>query len=107
MTHPEAHIQRAILLYLQNRGIYAFSVPNEAAGRSKITQMQLVTMGLKRGVADLVLLHPAGTVTFLEVKAEKGKQSDAQKAFQRRVEEHGLNYYVVRSVEEVEECIRY
>lgn len=101
MNHPEAEIQRSILRYLQSRGIYAFSVPNEAAGRSKISQMQLVTMGLKRGVADLVVLYPKGSVTFIEVKSSKGKQSDAQKSFEKRVQEHGLKYYVVRSVEEI------
>lgn len=39
---------------------------------------------------------------WLECKAGKGKQSEAQKAFQALVESHGHRYAVVRSIEDVE-----
>lgn len=42
---------------------------------------------------------------WFEVKAPKGKQSDAQIEFQKEVEEHGHCYFVVRSIEDVETAL--
>ena len=39
----------------------------------------------------------------MEVKTEKGRQSDRQKHFQDLCEQHGIPYAVVRSVGDVEE----
>ena len=103
--NDEALIQVKIVKYLQSRGIYFFSVPNEAAAENKIRQMQLVSMGLRSGVSDLIMLYPKRSLTFLEVKTQKGKQSDKQKKFESRVCEHGFKYYVVRSVEDVAEIL--
>ena len=101
----ESKIQTQIVQYLQLKKIFFFSVPNEAAGRSKIAQMQLVAMGLRAGAADLVLFYPAGKVSFMEVKTEKGKQSKRQENFQRRCEDHGLFYGVVRNLDDVDEFL--
>lgn len=100
LSHSEAHIQADICKWLQDNGIYFFSVANEAAGRSAVKQMQLVTMGLRSGVSDLVVLLP-GRVIFIEVKDEKGKQSPAQIKFQQKVENLFFEYYLVRSVNAV------
>lgn len=43
---------------------------------------------------------------WLEVKTEKGKQSELQKNFQAMVEEHGHIYAVVRSIEDVEALLK-
>lgn len=101
----EAKIQADIVQYLQTRGVYFFSVPNEAAGRDAAIRMaRLKAMGLRSGVSDMVLIFP-GQVVFVEVKDEKGKQSDAQRRFQDKVNELGFDYYLVRSVEDVEKVV--
>jgi len=92
-------IQAEIVQALQGAGLYFFSVPNEAAGRSAVAQMQLISMGLRSGCSDLVVLTPP-TVIFLEVKTPDGKQSENQKKFQRKVESMGYRYEIVRSVED-------
>lgn len=97
----EDRIQSDIVRYLRNEGIFCHSVPNEGAGRNNaIRTSQLVTMGLFPGVADLVVWWPDG-IGYLEVKTEKGRQSDRQRHFQEMCESHGIPYAVVRSVEDV------
>ena len=55
-------------------------------------------MGTRAGFPDLILLLPTAEYTLLaiEMKADKGRQSDSQKAWQRIAEQHGIHYVVVR-----------
>jgi len=107
----EAKIQAEIVKWLQSEKFWFCSIPNEAAAGNKVRQMQLVAMGLRKGAPDLLLFHRSGAIC-LEVKTPTGRQSDAQRRFQSRVEDLGYRYFVVRSVEDVknvltecEECI--
>ena len=58
--------------------------------------------GMRSGVADLILLVPKGLIHGLciEMKTEKGKQSDEQKEFEKQVIAQGYSYEVCRSLEE-------
>lgn len=67
--------------------------------------MRLISMGLRPGVSDLVCLLPGSKAVFLEVKTDKGRQSDNQKRFQERVESLGFKYFVVRSIKDVDIAI--
>lgn len=96
----ESQIQHAIVMYLQLRQVYFFSVPNEGS-TSAIRTSHLKAMGLKSGVADLILLFDGGRTVFLEVKTEDGRQSDTQKRFEERVKYMGFDYHIVRSVDDV------
>ena len=60
----------------------------------------LKAMGMRRGVADLSYLLPDGRTCFIELKTDKGKQSDTQKAFQSMVTELGNDYHIARTVYE-------
>jgi Holliday junction resolvase-like predicted endonuclease len=42
-----------------------------------------------------------GVVLFIEVKTEKGKQSEHQVEFQKQIEDHGGIYLLVRSVDDI------
>ena len=101
MKHDESKIQSEIVQYLQARGLYFFSVPNER--KATVAQMgRLIAMGLRPGVSDLIAFLPNGKPLFIEVKDSKGKQSDKQKRFEKRITELGHIYKVVRSVDDVE-----
>lgn len=108
--NDEALIQIEIVKYLQKAGVFSFAVSNEAYGRSKVQQMQLVSMGLRSGVSDLVLWLPMPDDSILhhyvEVKKPTGKQSTMQKKFQSRCEQHGISYTVVYSVSDVEKILQ-
>jgi len=101
MRHDESKIQVSICQWLQENGYYFFAVSNEAAGSNQVRSMQFVSMGLRAGVSDLVVVLPAGRVVFLEVKAPDGVQSDKQKKFQARVESMGHRYFIAKSVQDV------
>jgi hypothetical protein len=84
-------------------------VPNDSAGLSARAMMRRVSMGLRKGAADLVLVLP-GNVIFLEVKKPDGTQSTDQKRFQGKIEELGHRYEIVRSLEEFKalaDCLGY
>lgn len=103
MEHEETIIQAKIVAHLQELGIFCHSVPNEAASSAK-QMMRLISMGLRRGVADLVVWWPDG-IGYLEVKTEKGKQSEAQKTFEKRCVGYGVSYDIIRSINELETAI--
>lgn len=81
-----------------------FAVPN-AGKRGKVVAAEMKAEGLWAGVADLILLHAKG-VLLIEMKTEKGRQSDSQKTWQKAVEAQGYRYEVVRSFEEFEKLIK-
>lgn len=130
----ESKLQSECFKLLSSLGIYSHSVPNEAEGRSIIKQSQLVSMGLRKGVADLVVWWRDGviipfspknaklrrydpletklaitpysaTIGYVEFKDKNGKLSQSQLTFQKLCSEHGISYDVVRSIEEMKEVI--
>ena len=103
MQHPEAKIQVEIVKFLQQQEIFCHSVPNER--RSSPQAMgRLIAMGLRPGVADLVVWWAHG-IGYIEVKAEKGRLSDAQKKFKTRCENSGVSYDVVYSLYDVKKLL--
>lgn len=105
----EARIQQEIVLYLQAHGIFCHSVPNEGAGGDALRSSRLVAMGMRAGVADLVVWYPTPMgveVGYLEIKDRKGKQSAKQMAFEEKCKVAGIPYNLVRSTEEVGELLK-
>lgn len=78
-----------------------FAVPNGGA-RNRTTGAILKAEGVVAGVADMLLLVPSGEFhgLALEFKTATGRQSDAQKRWQKAIEEQGYKYALVRSTEE-------
>lgn len=92
----------------ETRGLY-FAVPNENS-RSvyENKRQQLVSgamrkaMGVTAGVADTLLLLPRGKYhgACVEFKTPTGRQSEAQVAWQCKVEAAGYYYAVVRTLDD-------
>jgi len=80
-------------------------VPNGAMVKPA-ARIYFSRLGVFPGVADLCFVLPDKSPAFMEVKAEDGRQSDSQKAFQARCAVLGLRYRVVRSISEAEEVLR-
>ena len=59
-------------------------------------------MGVRAGYPDLTLLVPRKGfhALFIEMKTQKGKQSEHQREYQKELEEQGYKYIICRSVEE-------
>lgn len=87
-----------------------FAVPN-GGRRDAVTGARLKAEGVVPGVSDLLLLVPAHRIEHdvvialwhgfcIEMKTLKGRQTENQKAWQRKVEAEGYRYEVVRTVDE-------
>ncbi len=102
----EAQIQAETVQLLQRERIFCHSVPNEGAGSDMIRTTQLIALGLRKGVADLVVWWPDG-IGYLEMKRPGGSQSREQQVFERKCREYGVSYDLAHSVEEVEAIIEW
>jgi hypothetical protein len=108
----ESNLQQEIFIYYnnsfclkhhENRAII-FSIPN--GGTRNIREaVALKKTGLLAGASDLIVITPKGKLMFVELKINKGKQSDAQIDFQQRVENLGFEYHIVKSLEEFKKII--
>jgi hypothetical protein len=95
----EDRIQQEVFLHLHNnyecKGLgVVFAVPNQ-------NQWKLTNIGVKAGVSDLIFVQQ-GRILFLEIKTDTGKQSEKQKQFQKQIESLGYEYYLIRSVEDLQ-----
>lgn len=81
-----------------------FAVPN--GGTRNIREaMTFKSTGTLAGVSDLIIVMDK-KVIFVEVKYGKGKQSEGQKDFQKRVEALGFEYWLVYSFEDFQKKIK-
>lgn len=112
-SNDEAVLQSRCVSWLwqmhpETRGLY-IAIPNENS-RSvyENKRMQLVSgamrkaMGLVAGASDTVLFIPRGCyhAACFEFKTPIGKQSEKQKEWQKKVEDAGYYYTIVRSEED-------
>lgn len=104
----EAEIKKAILDYLQ----YLENLKKVVAIRNNSFCGKLISpngregyiKNNKPGAPDIICCYH-GRFIGLEVKSEKGKQTDEQKLFQEKLEKVGGQYFVVRSLDEVRKLI--
>jgi len=84
------------------------AVPNGGA-RSRIEAGIMKGEGVLAGAADLFLACPSmdefSHGLWIEIKTLTGRQSDAQKEFQKNVARFGYEYRICRSVEEFIEVV--
>jgi VRR-NUC domain len=85
------------------RGLVWFAVPN-GGWRSAIEAAIFKGLGVKAGVADLILLHD-GKFFALEVKTETGRVTDAQRAFIEAVIGAGGHGAIGRGVDQCLEIL--
>jgi Holliday junction resolvase len=100
VKRKEAEIQAAIVKALSTLGFVVIHIPNQATkGRQRYS-------GLLPGAPDLIVIGD-NKVIFMEVKTEKGRQSPNQMLVQTMLEERGFPYFIVRSVDDAINAIRY
>ncbi len=79
-----------------------FSVPNDSI--NAIETKRKINTGLLKGASDLIVVLP-NKILFVELKTEKGIQSENQKDFQNRIELLGFEYYLIRSLDQFKQII--
>lgn len=110
MLHNETGLQKSIVKYLRLKG-YILTSSGAGLIKSRNTQMVMGASGYMVGSADLMVFIPNGCV-HIEIKrpavyefsaksrkniikCPAGKQSDAQKEFEKRITSLPGHYYLV------------
>lgn len=99
---PEGQVLKSITDFLAVRKIWhrrmnTGAIVSEHAGKRRFHRYGSV------GMADV--LASVDGFLWIEAKAGKGKQSEAQKEFQAEVEAQGHRYIVARSIEDVAQVL--
>jgi hypothetical protein len=102
-TYPERAIQCAIVKALRAhcgpQRAYFYAIPN-GGKRDVITAARLKAEGVAPGAPDLGFVLPGGVAAFLEIKADKGRQSISQEFVEKQITKLGGRYAVAHSVDE-------
>lgn len=84
----EAEIHKAVIAHHRALGLphtHVDTIPSMGA---------MGQHGLTKGLPDLLVLTPKGTVAFIELKRDGGRLSPAQKAFQADCIALGIDFFV-------------
>lgn len=106
----EGPIHRSIIHYLRSTlppSAIIHHSPNEGVrggARGKLDGIKRKAMGVQAGFPD-ILIFSDGKGYCLEVKAEGGRLSPLQKLVKQNLEEQGIPYAVVRSIQDVRESL--
>ena len=85
----ESKLQTKVVDLCKKCGILAFKVDSSST----------------RGLPDLTLVLPCGTVLFIELKTETGRLSALQKRIHEKLRGNKANVAVIRTIEEFETLI--
>ena len=97
----EKHIQSSILQYLAYNRVFHW---RNNTGAMKTEHGGFIRFGAV-GSPDIFAMK-GGVIYGIEVKNEKGKQSEDQKAFQFAFEASGGKYILARSIDDVASWIK-
>ena len=96
----ESEIQKQILSYLKLKRVLAMRINTKGEFRKTGPGTGVLLKNENRGFADILCIHK-GIPIFLEIKTEKGKQSEEQKDFANKVTLEGAYYFIIRSIEDL------
>jgi hypothetical protein len=109
MKHTESKLQIACVQWFRTQypRTVIFAIPN-GGNRNPITGAILKREGALAGVADLFVIkcNPMFAGLFIEMKAGKGKRSEAQDAFAQAVLLAGYAYYTCHSFDEFTSTVK-
>lgn len=105
-AHNESRLQATCVRWFryQYPNLLIFAIPN-GGWRGEIEAKIMKNEGVLPGVADLEILLPNGRCVFIEMKTLKGRQSEAQRAFEKWCDDNWHTYKVCRSLEEFIEVV--
>lgn len=104
---PERDLQISVAQFLElaaPEGLFWTAI-NPMPGKSAAAAGLSKAMGLRAGVADLLFIHE-GLPLFIELKADKGRESPAQRETSALAGRAATLTWICRSVAEVEHRLR-
>ena len=109
MKETEAQIQKAILQWGMYKKILMHRINVIGTPVHKKDGSTGYRPSTNAGMADIhatIMVEDIPVSVWLEVKTKTGKQSPRQRQFQEAVEAAGGYYFIVRSIDEVDESLR-
>ena len=109
MKETEAQIQKAILQWGTYKKILMHRINVIGTPVHKKDGSTGYRPSTNAGMADIhatIMVEDIPVSVWLEVKTKTGKQSPKQRQFQEAVEAAGGYYFIVRSIDEVDESLR-
>lgn len=104
----ESDYQRTIIDYLEileKQNKLWFQRTNNTAIYDPVgKRFRSLSKGQKKGFPDIIVFMNSRTIG-LEIKTPTGRQSEEQKIMEQKMKEQGVEYYVVKSLEEVKKII--
>lgn len=97
------------MLRLNFRDWLIAHIPNEVnrgGRRGMLEAARKREMGVVKGYPDIVIHRPGGVSLFVEMKAAKGRVSEAQKEVHERLRALGNEVVVVKTHEEADDLVR-
>ena len=104
--HPEQALQQHVARFLTvalTGDAYFSALPLGGGGR--LRGAILKGMGTAKGLPDIIVLNE-GRAIFLELKAPKGRVTEAQHECHAALKRAGCPVYVCRSIDDVERALR-
>ncbi len=109
---PEHLFQQQIIQYLHMLNIFVFETDvmdglkflNAEKQRLAFIQYHK-NMGYVKGQPDLVAVMN-NKVVFIELKTQKGKQNKEQKEVEQEIKNRGVDYVVIRSLEDLQNYLK-
>ena len=102
----EKDIERSICDWLRIKGFFFWKQPSAGFfDTTRKTFRKHTSPYVRNGVPDIIVVKDGAFYGF-EVKSETGRQSQAQIDFERDLRHAGGNYFLVRSIEDVENALR-
>jgi hypothetical protein len=103
----EAYIQNQIFIWFHNtyKDYIIHACPN-GGKRDTAEAVAMKNTGTVAGISDLIIWLPNQKAIMVEVKDYKGKQSPAQIKIQKKLENIGGVYLLVRSLSEFQQQIK-
>lgn len=107
-TETEEQLQKSVVDYLNlvSKGKFRFFHIPGGGHISAGMGARRKRMGAKAGAPDLILEIAGGRLIEIELKADKGRLSKSQVAWQKESFEMGIPYFVARSIEEIRAILR-
>jgi len=96
---PEQKVMKAVTDYLNLKKIFWINIKTTGTWDSKLQIYRTSPYTLK-GTADLLVIKNCDPI-FCELKAKSGRQSADQKLFQKMCENEGVEYYIIRSIDDL------
>lgn len=98
----EQDIQRGCFDLLKMLGVWAYKVNNVGIKKPNGSYIPAQT----KGIADIVCHPGEGKTVYIEVKTPEGRQSPAQKEFEDNCRFAGIEYWIIRDIEELRDRIK-